>query len=166
MLAFGEEGYLVAAKAILEAAAVIRRGIEAIPELFVLGDPLWVIAFASDELDVYAVMDQMSQRGWSLNGLQQPPAAHICVTLRHAQPGIADRFVTDLESSVETVRGATRCRRGHGPHLRHDRGGEDPGHGRGAAGPLRRSPIQGLIGVRRWPPDVRCARSCGPAPSR
>jgi hypothetical protein len=49
-------------------------------------------------------MDQMSQRGWSLNGLQQPPAAHICVTLRHAQPGIADRFVADLEASVEAVR--------------------------------------------------------------
>jgi sphinganine-1-phosphate aldolase len=104
MVAFGEEGYLVAAKSVLEAAAAIRRGIENIPELFVLGDPLWVIAFASDEIDVYAVMDQMSQRGWSLNGLQQPAAAHICVTLRHAQPGIADRFVADLESSVAAVR--------------------------------------------------------------
>jgi len=105
MLAFGEEGYMVAVQAILEAAAVIRRGIESIPELFVLGDPLWVIAFASDEVDVYAVMDQMAQRGWSLNGLQLPPAAHICVTLRHAQPGIADRFVADLRLSVEAVRG-------------------------------------------------------------
>ncbi|MHB8593005.1 MAG: aminotransferase class V-fold PLP-dependent enzyme, partial [Acidimicrobiales bacterium] len=105
MLAFGEEGYLIATKAILETAAVIRKGIERIPELFVLGDPLWVIAFGSDQLDVYAVMDQMSARGWSLNGLQHPPAAHICVTLRHAQPGVADRFVTDLEASVEAVRG-------------------------------------------------------------
>jgi sphinganine-1-phosphate aldolase len=104
MLAFGQEGYLVATKSILEAAAVIRRGVESIPELFVLGDPLWVIAFASDEIDVYAVMDQMSQRGWSLNGLQQPPAAHICTTLRHAQPGVADRFVTDLGEAVAAVR--------------------------------------------------------------
>ncbi|HZU79895.1 MAG TPA: aminotransferase class V-fold PLP-dependent enzyme, partial [Acidimicrobiales bacterium] len=104
MLTFGEEGYLVATKAVLETAAVIRRGIEEIPELFVLGDPLWVIALASDEIDVYAVMDQMSARGWSLNGLQNPPAAHICVTLRHAQPGVADRFLADLRSSVALVR--------------------------------------------------------------
>ncbi|MHB8681629.1 MAG: pyridoxal phosphate-dependent decarboxylase family protein [Acidimicrobiales bacterium] len=104
MLAFGEEGYTIATKAILESAAVIRRGIERIPELFVLGDPLWVIAFGSDTLDVYAVMDQMSARGWSLNGLQHPPAVHICVTLRHAQPGVADRFAADLEASVEAVR--------------------------------------------------------------
>jgi glutamate/tyrosine decarboxylase-like PLP-dependent enzyme len=104
MLAFGEEGYMIATKAILETAAVMRRGIEHIPELFVLGDPLWVLAFASDQLDVYAIMDQMSARGWSLNGLQNPPAAHICVTLRHAQPGVADRFVADLEASVSAVR--------------------------------------------------------------
>ena len=104
MLAFGEEGYTIATKALLETAAVIRGGIEAIPELRVLGDPLWVIAFTSDEVDVYAVMDQMSARGWNLNGLQHPPAAHICVTLRHAQPGVAQRFVADLEASVGDVR--------------------------------------------------------------
>ena len=55
------------------------------------------------ELDVYAVSDEMSRRGWSLNGLQNPPAVHICVTLRHAQPGVADRFVADLQASVEAV---------------------------------------------------------------
>ena len=65
-----------------------------------LGDPLWVIAFTSDQLDVYGISDQMGQRGWSLNGLQIPPAAHICVTLRHTQPGVADRFVADLRASV------------------------------------------------------------------
>jgi sphinganine-1-phosphate aldolase len=104
MVAFGEEGYLEAVRSILETAAVIRRGVEGIPDLSVLGDPLWVIAFASDSVDVYAVMDQMSQRGWSLNGLQEPPAAHLCVTLRHAQPGVADRFVADLEAAVAAVR--------------------------------------------------------------
>ncbi len=127
MVSFGEEGYLAATKAILEAARTIREGIESIPGLRVLGDPLWVIAFASGErgepgepgvadersvagepgergeLDVYAVSDEMSRRGWSLNGLQNPPAVHICVTLRHAQPGVADRFVADLQASVEAV---------------------------------------------------------------
>ncbi|HUC36743.1 MAG TPA: aminotransferase class V-fold PLP-dependent enzyme [Acidimicrobiales bacterium] len=106
MLSFGEEGYMLAAKAILETAAVIRSGIEAMGDLYVLGDPLWVIAFASDTLDVYAVVDQMSHRGWSLNGLQTPPAAHICVTLRHAQPGVAQRFLADLQDSVAEVRKA------------------------------------------------------------
>jgi sphinganine-1-phosphate aldolase len=104
LLAFGEEGYMVATRAILESAALIRRGIEAMGDLHVLGDPLWVIAFASDTIDVYAVVDQMSHKGWSLNGLQNPPAAHICVTLRHAQPGVAQRFLADLQDSVAAVR--------------------------------------------------------------
>ena len=105
MVAFGEEGYLAATKKILEAGAVIRKGIEDIPELEVIGDPLWVIAFTSETLDVYGISDQMGQRGWSLNGLQRPAAAHICVTLRHTQPGVADRFVSDLRASVEALRG-------------------------------------------------------------
>lgn len=110
MVSFGEQGYMVATKAILETAALIRRGIEAIGDLYVLGDPLWVIAFASDTIDVYAVVDQMSNRGWNLNGLQAPAAAHLCVTLRHAQPGIAQKFIADLQDSVEEVRHDPKAR--------------------------------------------------------
>lgn len=100
MLAMGEDGYSRAAAAILQTGATVRAGIEAIPELRVLGDPLWVIAFASDEVDIYEVMAQMAKRGWSLNGLHHPPAVHIAVTLRHTQPGVADRFLEDLQDAV------------------------------------------------------------------
>ncbi|MGA7419817.1 MAG: aminotransferase class V-fold PLP-dependent enzyme [Acidimicrobiales bacterium] len=105
MVAFGEEGYMAATKRILEAGEVIRKGIDDMPQLEVIGNPLWVIAFTSDSLDVYGISDQMGQRGWSLNGLQRPAAAHICVTLRHTQPGVADRFVSDLRDSVEALAG-------------------------------------------------------------
>jgi sphinganine-1-phosphate aldolase len=104
MVATGEDGYLEATRRILQTGAAIRRGIEAIPHLRVLGDPLWVIAFTSDTVDVYRVLEQMTRRGWNLNGLHKPPAVHICVTLRHTQPGVAERFLADLEGSVEEVR--------------------------------------------------------------
>jgi len=104
MIAFGEEGYLVATKAILETAAHIKKGIEDIPELEVLGDPLWVIALTSHEIDPYAVMDEMAHRGWGLNGLQKPAAFHLCITLRHCRPGVADRFLADLRASVAAVK--------------------------------------------------------------
>lgn len=100
MLSMGEAGYLDATKAILEAADEIRRGIEEIPELEILGDPLWVIAFGSDSVSIYEVMARMAQRGWSLNGLHHPPAVHIAVTLRHAEPGVTDSFLADLRDSV------------------------------------------------------------------
>jgi sphinganine-1-phosphate aldolase len=105
MISIGEGGYTEAARRILGTGARIRDGIAAIGGLRVLGEPLWVIAFGADDgLDVYQVMENMSHRGWSLNGLQRPAAVHIAITLRHTRPGVADRFLADLAGSVEEVR--------------------------------------------------------------
>ncbi len=106
LVSIGVEGYLDAARRILTAARTIREGIAGIDGLRVLGDPLFCIAFSSedDELSIYRVMDAMTERGWSLNGLHHPPALHICTTLRHTGRGVAERFVADLRESVATVR--------------------------------------------------------------
>jgi sphinganine-1-phosphate aldolase len=104
LVATGRAGYLAATSRILEAAARVRSGVEEIPGLRVLGQPLFVIAFASDELDVYRVLDGMGQRRWNLNGLHKPAAVHLCVTLRHTQPGVVERFLSDLREVVEHVR--------------------------------------------------------------
>jgi len=104
LVATGEQGYLDATRRILESADAIKRGIRGMPELHVLGDPLFVIAFGSDTLDIYKVMERMGARGWNLNGLHKPPAVHLCVTLRHAQPGVVDRFLADLRAAVDHVR--------------------------------------------------------------
>ena len=100
MLSIGQEGYLAATKKILETAAKIKDGIRQIPDLQILGDPLWVIAFSSKTLDIYRVMDYLTAKKWSLNGLHKPSCLHICVTLRHTQPGIAERFLEDLNAAV------------------------------------------------------------------
>lgn len=104
LVSMGEDGYLAATRQILETARQIRDGIPKISGLRVLGDPLWVIAFASDELDIYRVLEGMTHRRWNLNGLHLPPALHLCVTLRHAQPGVAERFLSDLAEVVDEVR--------------------------------------------------------------
>lgn len=104
LVTMGEQGYLDATRRILETAGTLKRGIRAIPGLHVLGDPLFVIAFGSDSLDIYKVMDRMGSKGWSLNGLHKPAAVHLCVTLRHTQQGVADRFLEDLREAVEHVR--------------------------------------------------------------
>ncbi|WP_426751205.1 pyridoxal phosphate-dependent decarboxylase family protein [Myxococcus sp. Y35] len=104
LVSMGEQGYLDATRSILETAATIKQGIRAIPELHVLGDPLFVIAFGSESLDIYKVMERMSEHGWNLNGLHKPSAVHLCVTLRHTQPGVAEQFLTDLRDAVEHVK--------------------------------------------------------------
>jgi len=89
-----------ATRGILECAARLKQEIKQIPDLQILGDSLWVIAFGSDSLDIYRVLDRLTAQGWSLNGLHKPACIHLCVTLRHTQDGVAERFVRDLKQAV------------------------------------------------------------------
>ena len=104
MLAMGEDGYLKATKAILETAEKIKNEIKTIPELKLLGEPVWILALASDSLNIYEVLDQMAKKDWNLNGLHKPACFHIALTLRHTQPGVAERFIADLKESVVYVK--------------------------------------------------------------
>jgi sphinganine-1-phosphate aldolase len=104
MLAMGEQGYLDSARRILETAAYIKREIKQIPDIRLLGDSLFVIAFASDTVDINAVSDTMSRKGWSLNGIQMPAGLHIAITQRHTQPGFAEKFILDLKEAVGYVK--------------------------------------------------------------
>jgi glutamate/tyrosine decarboxylase-like PLP-dependent enzyme len=130
LVATGEQGYLRATKQILETAATMRQGIEAIPELRVLGDPLWIIAFDSPTLDIYKILDYLTSRHWNLNGLHKPPAVHFCVTLRHTQPGVAEHFLADLQAAVEHVKAHPQ-----------EKGGMAPMYGMAATFPFR-----GMVG--------------------
>jgi hypothetical protein len=69
----------------------------------VLGDPLWVIAFNSPTVDIYRILDYLTVRHWNLNGLHKPAAVNLCVTRRHTQPGVTERFLTDLRPAVAHV---------------------------------------------------------------
>jgi sphinganine-1-phosphate aldolase len=115
LVTIGEKGYLEASKGILETGEKLKKGIGEIPELYVLGDPLYVIAFASDSLDIYAVSDYMSMKGWGLSGLQKPACVHISLTLRHAQPGVAERLLSDLREAVDYVKAHPEAQGSLGP---------------------------------------------------
>ncbi len=106
LLSFGEKGYLEATRQILAAVDTMKKGVLDIPEFKLMGQPVGVFAFTStsDAINVYQVLDQMSAQGWSLTGLQRPAGIHVSPTLRHAQPGVAERFVTDLKDAVAFVR--------------------------------------------------------------
>lgn len=124
----GVDGYMQATRAILETADKVKAGIGRIPGLNILGDPLWVVAFASDDFDIYRVMDFMAQRRWSLNGLHKPACVHFCVTLRHTQEGVAERFLSDLNAAVQHV--------SENPIAKED-GGMAPMYGMAATLPVR-----------------------------
>ena len=78
-------GYLASCKEIMGAAKRIERAVRTeIPELYVLGTPpASVVAFgsATTDVNIHAVGDAMSARGWHLNALVNPPGLHIAVTV-------------------------------------------------------------------------------------
>jgi glutamate/tyrosine decarboxylase-like PLP-dependent enzyme len=105
MVTMGREGYLERARAILATNDAIKAGIrESMPELQVIGDPLFMTSFISApeaDLDVYLVNDALKERGWRMNSLQLPPALHFCVTGPNTQPGVAGDFLLDLREAVD-----------------------------------------------------------------
>lgn len=115
MVSLGEQGYLEATRRLMETAKTIRQSIEAIPELRILGDPLWIFGFTSDTLDIYQVMEAMSQRNWHLIGLHKPAGAHLAITLIHTQPGVAERFTADLQAAVAEVKAHPEAKEGMAP---------------------------------------------------
>ncbi len=62
---FGDEGYLALARQALEATQAIVAGIDAMDDLRVLGRPqMNLIAFTSDTVNVFHIIDEMKTRGW------------------------------------------------------------------------------------------------------
>jgi sphinganine-1-phosphate aldolase len=106
MVSLGERGYLDIAGRIFKAARTIRRGVESIPELEVIGDPTFLVAFRARELDIFHVNDRLAELGWRLNALQLPPALHFCVTRPNTAEGVAEKFVADLGEAVEYAKHA------------------------------------------------------------
>jgi len=98
----GEEGYLELARISMETARRLIDGVEAIPELRVMGRPdMTVFAFTSDEIDVYTLAEVMEKKGWHMDRQQLPPSLHMMVTPVHA--GVVDRFLGDLGEAVREV---------------------------------------------------------------
>lgn len=107
MVSLGEAGYLDIARRVFDAAARLRAGVAAIDGLRVIGDPLFNIAFTADdpaELDIFHVNDFVAQRGWRLNGLQNPSAVHFCVTRPTTRAGVVEQFLSDLADGVAYAR--------------------------------------------------------------
>ncbi|MEU7532348.1 aspartate aminotransferase family protein [Saccharothrix sp. NPDC042600] len=105
----GDDGYRTLAATALESTRVIRDGIEAIDGLRVLGEPdSTLVAFTSDDVDVFVVADEMRTRNWYV----QPQFAHrsspanLHLTVTAANAGAEDGFLADLRASVAAARAA------------------------------------------------------------
>ncbi len=102
--AIGVDGYLAIAKDCMATTRRLMDGVRAIEGLHVLGEPqMTVFGFTgSDDVDVYAVGDQLDEMGWNTDRLIKPAALHLMITPVHAP--IVDDFLADLAKAVDIVR--------------------------------------------------------------
>ena len=101
---FGKSGYCELAARTTLAFEQLRAGITALPELCVLGDPTGpLLAFGARNkaVNMFAVGDQMEQRGWHINRLQNPDGLHAMITARHLE--VVDDYLRDLRDAVAMV---------------------------------------------------------------
>lgn len=101
----GIDGYTQLTREIMEVAHIVRRGIDAIPDLHIVGDPVGpMYAIASDTLDISRVGDLLEERGWHFDRNSEPPSLHVMFSPAHME--IADQLVHDLEEVVADVAGS------------------------------------------------------------
>ncbi len=100
----GEEGYVKLAGEIREATRRFQDGIDAIPGLRVVGEPIMsVFAFTAEEgadLDLFAVGDVMDDRGWCIDRQHGPDALHLMLSPKHLT--VADAFLEDLAEAARS----------------------------------------------------------------
>ncbi|XP_041921715.1 sphingosine-1-phosphate lyase 1 isoform X2 [Alosa sapidissima] len=104
MMHMGEKGYVDTTKKVIQTSRTIEAAMRKIDGIFVFGKPeVSVVAIGSDVFDIYRLSNALTAKGWNLNTLQFPSSIHICVTVLHTQPGVADQFIGDVRELVGNI---------------------------------------------------------------
>jgi glutamate/tyrosine decarboxylase-like PLP-dependent enzyme len=105
----GDDGYLEIARRKREAVARIAAGIRAIDGLRLMTEPdMTLVSFTADGTDVFAIVDEMHQRGWYVQpslAYDNSPA-HIHLSISASNVGGEDRFLADLAASTAAAKEA------------------------------------------------------------
>lgn len=103
----GDAGYLEMTRQMRDGMRALVQGIREIPELRLLGEPdMTLLACGSDVLSVFALADEMKDRGWyiqpQLGFAGAPPSFHLSLQLSNV-PRVPE-FLKDLRQSVEKAK--------------------------------------------------------------
>jgi sphinganine-1-phosphate aldolase len=103
----GDEGYLEIARQVLGATQRIADWVEAHPDLRLLGRPeMNLVAFTSDTVSVFHVVDEMKQRAWFVQpqlGFQDSKE-NIHLSINPASVRWVDALLEDLDASIQAAR--------------------------------------------------------------
>jgi sphinganine-1-phosphate aldolase len=104
MMTMGKGGYTELARRARDVTLQLAEGLAAIEGLRVLAPPdMTIVAYASDaeDVDIYAVADQLEAKGWSVDRQQHPNCIHLTVNANNA-PQVGP-YLADVEAAVKVV---------------------------------------------------------------
>ena len=94
----GHDGYCDRTRRILAVREKLEAGVRQLG-LEVWGKPqLSILSYGSRKLDIVAVADRMTERGWFVGRLAEPPGIHLMLNLTH-EPAV-DAYLADLAWAV------------------------------------------------------------------
>ncbi len=100
----GEEGYLRLSARVMNVWKEYAARVRQIPELEVIGAPhLAVLSFTSvvEEVDIFAVANELGERGWYMSRLAEPAGIHQIINLVHES--VIDGYFDDVESAIQKI---------------------------------------------------------------
>ena len=98
----GEDGYRDKARQVIRTRERLEAAINDIDELQVVGRPqLGLIAYTSNTIDIHAVAEHLSDKGWFNPRLDDPPAIHLMLSPEHIR--VIDEYIADLRVAVGMV---------------------------------------------------------------
>ena len=107
----GEDGYMRLARKLMQTKEALMNGVNGMEDLETWGDPeLSIFTYGSRSLDIFAVADGLSDAGWFVNRLQDPPGIHMLLAPTH-EP-VVEEYLTDLSHFVELVKEGKLVSRG------------------------------------------------------
>ncbi|AAW44943.1 sphinganine-1-phosphate aldolase, putative [Cryptococcus deneoformans JEC21] len=101
----GADGYTSSCRQIISAARYLTSSLRTLfpDDLYVLGDPKGpVVAFNSKTINIYAVGDVMSKKGWHLSALGGDGGLHMAFTRLSAKS--VDKLIEDLGDALKEVK--------------------------------------------------------------
>jgi sphinganine-1-phosphate aldolase len=103
----GEEGYKKIVREVQEATRKLIEGVKALEDLQVLGEPaMCMFSFKSDTINVYQLADEMSKRGWYIQGQFSTPLTprNLHISVSHGTIHNVEALLRDLREGVEVVK--------------------------------------------------------------
>ncbi len=97
----GESGYLKVATRLMQGTKKLQKGLDAIPEIRIIGQPCMnIVSFTThhNTPDIFAVAEHLQTRGWMVDRQQMPDCIHL--TVLPTNVGVIDKYLTDLRLAV------------------------------------------------------------------